>query len=114
MQRSRLHARPGFSGLALVVARGYSVRMESHEWREQSAEGLRYFRATHHGERWTILSTLKTDPDWEKLDPAAIPEDVWRALRDVVWRKYQRRRCPWERVMELDKFLGDEPAPEGR
>ena len=101
-------------GLALAATSGYPQAMESHEWREHTAEGPRYYRATHHGERWTILSTLKTDPDWEKLDPAAIPEDVWRALRDVVWRKYQRRRCPWERVVELDKLLGDEPAPEGR
>jgi len=88
--------------------------MESHEWHERGDEGLRYFRASHHGDRWTILTTLKADPDWEKLAPEQIPEEVWRALRDVVWRKYQRRRCPWERVAEIDRILGDEPAPEGR
>lgn len=88
--------------------------MESHEWHERGAEGLRYFRASRHGERWTILTTLKTDPEWQRLEPESIPEEVWRALRDVVWRKYQRRRCPWERVAELDKLLGDEPAAEGR
>lgn len=109
-----MQRRSDFSGLALVKSSSYPQAMESHEWRENTAEGTRYYRATHHGERWTILSTLKTDPDWEKLDSAAIPEEVWRALRDVVWRKYQRRRCPWERVVELDKLLGDEPAPEGR
>ena len=34
---------------------------------------------------------------------------VWRELRDIVWKKYQRKRIPWERVAELDRILGDEP-----
>ena len=92
----------------------YPPAMESHEWHERTDDGVRYFRASHHGERWTILTTLKTDPDWERLEPEQIPEEVWRSLRDVVWRKYQRKRCPWERVAEIDKLLGDDPAPEGR
>ncbi|MBN8460743.1 MAG: hypothetical protein J0M04_23170 [Verrucomicrobia bacterium] len=88
--------------------------MESHEWRERTEEGTRYYRASHHGDRWTVLTTLKTDPDWETLAPEAITEDIWRALRDIVWRKYQRRRCPWDRVVEIDRMLGDEPSPETR
>ena len=92
----------------------YPRAMESHEWHERSDEGLRYFRASHHGDRWTILTTLKTDPGWEQLDSAQVPQEVWRALRDVVWRKYQRKRCPWERVAEIDKILGEEPTPESR
>lgn len=88
--------------------------MESHEWRESTADGYRYYRATHHGDRWTIITTLKSEPDWTKLEPDQITADVWRALRDIVWRKYQRKRCPWERVADIDRLLGDEPAPEGR
>lgn len=83
--------------------------MESHEWNERTDEGKRYYRATYHAGRWTILTTLKTDPDWIRYEPDQIPEEVWRALRDIVWRKYQRKRVPWERVAEIDKILGDEP-----
>jgi hypothetical protein len=88
--------------------------MESHEWRESTPDGHRYYRATYHGERWTIITTLKSEPAWNTLEHEQVPEDVWRALRDIVWRKYQRKRCPWDRVAELDRILGDEPTPEGR
>lgn len=100
----------------MTLARGapQTLAMESHEWSERTEEGKRYFRATHHGNRWTILTTLKTDPDWEKLELEQVPEELWRALRDVVWRKYQRKRCPWERVADIDRILGEEPEPGRR
>lgn len=88
--------------------------MESHEWRERTDDGIRYYRASHMGDRWSFRTTLKTDPDWEELAPAQVSEELWRALRDVVWRKYQRRRCPWDRVADIDRMLGDEPAPGPR
>jgi hypothetical protein len=81
--------------------------MESHEWRERTEEGMRYFRASYHADRWTFHTTLKTDPDWEKVDP--VPEELWRELREILWRKYQRKRLPWERIAAIDKILGDEP-----
>ncbi|BCU76256.1 hypothetical protein [Luteolibacter sp. LG18] len=86
--------------------------MESHEWRERTEEGVRYYRANRHANKWTFITTLKTDPDWETVDP--VPEALWRELRDVLWRKYQRKRCPWKFIEDIDKMLGDEPKPEGR
>ena len=38
-----------------------------------------------------------------------VTEPLWRELREIVWKKYQRKRCPWERVADLDKLLGDAP-----
>jgi hypothetical protein len=84
--------------------------MESHEWRERTDEGMRYFRASYHADRWSFATTLKTDPDWQKIELAEVPEEVWRTLRDIIWRKYQRKRLPWERVAAIDKILGDEPT----
>lgn len=81
--------------------------MESHEWRERTEEGVRYNRANYHAGRWTFLTTLKTDPDWTTVDP--VPEAMWRELRDILWRKYQRKRCPWKYIEDIDKILGDEP-----
>jgi hypothetical protein len=82
--------------------------MEQHRWRERTDDGLRFFRADHHAGRWTIWSQLKGDPDWTRHDP--IPDELWRTLRDVLWRKYQRRRCPWEMVDAIDRLL--EPPPD--
>lgn len=85
--------------------------MESHEWFENTDEGKVFYRANYLGIRWTIMTTTeKRNPTWTDLKPPS--EEVWRALRDVVWKKYQRKRCPWERVADLDKILGDEPLPK--
>lgn len=80
--------------------------MEQHEWNEQTDEGKRFYRASFHGREWRIATTLKTDPDWEYLDQPT--EEIWRTLRDVVWKKYQRKRCSWDRIQSIDKILGDD------
>jgi hypothetical protein len=85
--------------------------MDSHEWRERDELGTRYYRASHHGGRWTIQTTLKSDPDWQTLPTAEVSADLWRTLRDILWRKYQRRRCPWDRIVEIDRILGDDSQP---
>jgi hypothetical protein len=82
------------------------THMESHEWNERTEEGKRFYRANFHAKEWRIITTLKTDPDWEPIEEPS--EEVWRALRDIVWKKYQRKRCPWERVAGLNKILGDD------
>lgn len=80
--------------------------MESHEWRENTEEGTRFWRATRHAGRWTMQTTLKKDPDWEPIDP--IPRELWEKLREILWRKYQRKRCPWEHIAKIDKILEDD------
>lgn len=79
--------------------------MERHEWSESTEEGKVYYRANHLGQRWTIMTTTqKRDPTWVDLKP--VPTPVWLELRDIVWRKYQRKRCTWDRVAELDRIIG--------
>ncbi|TAG08414.1 MAG: hypothetical protein EAZ42_10685 [Verrucomicrobia bacterium] len=86
--------------------------MESHEWTEQTSEGKHYYRGNFLGGSWTVITTTqKRNPEWTVVSEP--PEEIWRALRGVVWRKYQRKRCPWERVAQLDRILGDEPQPRG-
>ncbi|MES2997301.1 MAG: hypothetical protein V4733_10880 [Verrucomicrobiota bacterium] len=78
--------------------------MESHEWHENTEDGKRYYRGNFQGGRWTVLTTtMKRDPVWDKVERPEL--DVWTALRDIVWKKYQRKRCPWERVADLDRIL---------
>jgi len=82
--------------------------MESHEWFDNTATGKVYYRGNYQGGTWTIMTTTqKRDPTWTDVTP--VPEPIWRELRAIVWRKYQRKRCPWERVAELDAILGEDP-----
>lgn len=85
--------------------------MESHEWSDRTDEGKVYYRANYylnHG--WTIMTTTqKRNPTWTDLEP--VPESVLHELRDIVFRKYQRKRLPWDRVAELDRMLGVDEAP---
>ena len=90
------------------LVRGLQARhaalMEAHEWFENTDDGKIYYRANFIGGRWTIMTTTqKRDPVWTDIKEPS--QDVWRELRDIVWKKYQRKRCPWERVADLDKRL---------
>lgn len=77
--------------------------MEAHEWREKTEEGTRYFRATHHAGTWKFQKTLKTDPDWE---PIPHPDaELWQMLRDILWKRYQRKRGSWSIIEKIDKLL---------
>ena len=86
--------------------------MERHQWREDGEEGLRYFRAVHHGGRWTISSRLKDEEEWTPHHP--IEPDLWRTLRELLWRKYQRKRCPGKQIEQLDKIIEDGAGEDGR
>jgi hypothetical protein len=101
------------AGLPLVSDSGprQSRGMESHEWFENTDEGKVFYRGNYQGGKWTVMTTTqKRNPTWTDLRPPS--ETIWRALRDVVWKKYQRKRCPWDRVADLDKMLGDEALPK--
>jgi hypothetical protein len=98
------------SPLVSPVGAGHAPVMESHEWFENTDEGKVYYRANYIGTRWTIMTTMqKRNPTWTDIKP--VPVEIWRELRDLVWKKYQRKRCPWERVADIDRIIGDE-APE--
>lgn len=78
--------------------------MESHEWSERTDEGKRFYRGNFRSGGWIVLTTtMKRDPVWEIVEHPQV--EVWEALRGIVFRKYQRKRCPWERVAELDKII---------
>lgn len=82
---------------------GHPLGMEAHEWREKTEEGTRYFRATHHAGGWRFQKTLKTDPDWEQIPhPDA---ELWMTLRDILWKRYQRKRGSYSIIEKIDKLL---------
>lgn len=81
--------------------------MEKHEWKEITDEGKLFYRASFFRGEWTItVATRRREADWETIENP--PEPIWRKLRELVWNKYQRKRCPWERVVSIDRILGED------
>ncbi|MDB2673912.1 hypothetical protein N9Y81_03065 [Akkermansiaceae bacterium] len=78
--------------------------MTRHQWRGEDGEEIRFWRANYHGGRFELYTKTDDDDRWEKLDPPS--KEVWEALRDVLWRKYQRKRCAWNLIAKVDKILG--------
>ena len=84
--------------------------MQRHQWRENEDETVRFYRAEHHAGRWRLFSQLKGEDEWNTHDP--IKREEWEKLRDVLFRKYQRKRCPWQLVEKIDKVLEKMDAGE--
>mgnify|MGYP001815545193 CR=1 FL=1 len=81
----------------------YNTGMQKHQWREESEEGKVVYRATYHAGEWKLCSQLKGEESWDHYDP--IPEELLLKLRDVMWNKYQRGRCPHKLVAKIDAML---------
>ena len=87
-----------------------------HTWRETTAEGdKREVRAVKFAGKWKLQSKLRDDPGWTYHDKPARPD--LEALRDLIFRKYQRRRAAYEDVQTIDRMLAErgddaaEPTP---
>lgn len=78
--------------------------MSKHEWRENTSEGdIRLVTATRQAGKWKLRARLKSEEDWTLLSVMTL-EDL-EYLREVLWNKYQRRRVPYEHVLEIDVLI---------
>lgn len=85
--------------------------MESHTWREKSEGDTLVYRASYHGGDWKLERAPKVGrAERDNVDWATIEFDqvLWETLRELLWRKYQRKRCPWKLIDEIDKVLEDD------
>jgi hypothetical protein len=82
-----------------------------HVWTHRTEDGeKREVRAVKTQGRWRLQSKLRNDADWvyhEAPERADLEE-----LRDILWRKYQRRRASYEDVLLADKMLAELPAED--
>lgn len=85
-----------------------------HDWKSVTPEGeKREMRAEKFGGNWRIQSRLKGSTYW--LEIASPTRQDLVELRDIIWRKYQRKRLSWDDVQAIDdwlKLLGYAPAGE--
>ncbi len=75
-----------------------------HTWKQTTDEGgRREVRASKFGGKWRIQARLKGEEAWTYYDKPLI-EDL-RELREVLFRKYQRRRATHEEIVALEAWI---------
>ena len=83
-----------------------------HIWTEKDEEGRkREVRATKFGGAWRLQSKTSDEESWTYYDLPLI-EDL-RTLKDIVERKYRRRRASAEDLASVEKLLKEREADEG-
>jgi len=75
-----------------------------HIWTEKDAEGRkREVRVTKFGGIWRFQAKHADESDWTYYDQPLL-EDLLQ-LKDVVFRKYQRRRASAEDLQSIEELL---------
>ncbi|MBJ7258615.1 MAG: hypothetical protein JHD33_03670 [Chthoniobacterales bacterium] len=80
-----------------------------HVWTHRTEEGeKREVRAEKTQGRWRLQSKLKHEAEWTYYDTPLLSD--LEGLRDILWRKYQRRRAAYEDVVLADRMLAEMAA----
>jgi hypothetical protein len=75
-----------------------------HIWTNRDGEGRkREVRATKFGGKWRFQAKYGDELDWTYYEQPLL-EDL-QTLKDVVFRKYQRRRASAEDVASVEELL---------
>jgi hypothetical protein len=91
------------------------IKTQVHEWHEsrprEDGGGKRYTRARWDTRQWHFSVLEPEFDDWQNIEQPGRPE--FEALRDVLWRKYQRKRLPFRFLENVDAILAElPPAPD--
>jgi hypothetical protein len=78
-----------------------------HIWTERNKEGKkREVRATRFGGAWRLQAKTAGDVDWTYYERPLLQDLL--ALKEILIRKYQRRRASNEDVRSVEKLIADE------
>ncbi len=82
-----------------------------HIWTHNNEHGAkREVRATKFGGAWRFQAKTADDLEWTYYDRALV-EDLL-ALKEILARKYQRRRASAEDVASVEKLIANEMGVE--
>jgi hypothetical protein len=82
-----------------------------HIWTEKDRDGTkRQVRATKFGGEWRLQSKMAHDLDWTYFDRPLL-EDLLK-LKEILVRKYQRRRASAEDVASIEKLIEEQSSHE--
>jgi hypothetical protein len=77
-----------------------------HIWTEKDEEGRkREVRATKFGGKWRLQAKTAGEGGWTYYDRPLL-EDVLK-LKEIIGRKYQRRRASADDVASVDGLIDD-------
>jgi hypothetical protein len=75
-----------------------------HVWKAVTEDGeKREVRAEKFAGRWRFQAKLRNEENWTYYD-VPLMEDLLE-LRDVIWRKYQRKRLSFDDVAAVDQMI---------
>ena len=82
-----------------------------HIWTERDEHGSkREVRATRFGGRWRLQAKTAGDLDWTYYERPLLAGLL--ALKDILFRKYQRRRASSEDVDSVETLIADQTEAE--
>jgi hypothetical protein len=82
-----------------------------HIWTDRNQDGRkREVRATKFGGAWRFQSKTAGDLDWSYYDRPLL-EDLL-TFKEILERKYQRRRASIEDVASIEKLIQEQRAYE--
>ena len=78
-----------------------------HIWTEKDEEGRkREVRATKFGGKWRLQAKRSDETEWTYYDPPLF-DDLLK-LKEIIGRKYQRRRASADDVESIDRLIGEQ------
>ncbi len=84
------------------------VMPRQHVWREREEDGVkREVRATWFGRVWRLQSKRADEDSWTYYD-RPLPADLL-ALKEIIEKKYRRRRATAEELLSLREMVGEIP-----
>ena len=82
-----------------------------HIWTEKDRDGRkREVRATKFGGVWRFQSKIKGEADWTYCDLP--PFEDLLMLKQIIERKYRRRRASADDVVSIEKLVSERNADE--
>jgi len=82
-----------------------------HIWTEKDDEGRkREVRATKFGGEWRLQAKTADEPEWTYYEQPFL-EDLLK-LKEIIGRKYQRRRASADDVASVNKLIRDQTGNE--
>jgi hypothetical protein len=82
-----------------------------HIWTKRDEQGSkREVRATRFGGRWRLQAKTASDLDWIYYERPLLKDLL--ALKEILIRKYQRRRASSEDVASVEKLITDHKEAE--
>ena len=82
-----------------------------HIWTDRNEDGRkREVRATKFGGAWRLQAKAAGDLDWTYYERPLL-EDLL-TLKEILARKYQRRRAPAEDVASIEKLIEEQRGYE--